>query len=150
MFVLASVRHRSVGWKRRYRAVVSTIDPEDIAAMYERVGGDEWFTALVDHFYAEVERDPRLRPMYPDDLTDAKAHLVGFLIQYWGGPATYSEQRGHPRLRMRHQPFVIGPIERDAWYAAMASAVHASGLDTAAEQTFLTYFGMAATAMINH
>jgi len=88
--------------------------------------------------------------MYPDDdLTEAKAHLTGFLIQYWGGPATYSEQRGHPRLRMRHAPFVIGPVERDAWYQAMSAAVRAGGLEPDDEATFLAYFDMAATAMIN-
>ena len=126
------------------------IDPEQLAGMYDRVGGDAWFEALVERFYAAVEADPRLRPMYPDDdLTEARAHLTGFLIQYWGGPATYSEQRGHPRLRMRHAPFVIGPAERDAWYDAMSAAVHAGGLEPDDEAAFLAYFDMAATAMIN-
>jgi hemoglobin len=117
--------------------------------MYQRVGGDAWFVALVDRFYDRVAAEPLLQPMYPDDLTEPKAHLVGFLIQYWGGPTSYSEQRGHPRLRMRHAPFVIGPAERDAWYRSMASAVHAGGLAAEDEATFLAYFDMAATAMIN-
>jgi len=117
--------------------------------MHQRVGGDPWFVALVDRFYAAVADDSRLRPLYPDDLTDSKAHMAGFLIQYWGGPATYSEQRGHPRLRMRHAPFTIGLVERDAWYDAMADAVRAGGLQPDDETAFLTYFEMAATAMIN-
>lgn len=118
--------------------------------MYERVGGDDWFVALVDRFYGAVADDPVLRPLYPDDLTESTAHLVGFLIQYWGGPTTYSEQRGHPRLRMRHAPFVIGGPERDAWYRAMEAAVRAADLPAEDEATFLAYFDMAATAMINH
>ena len=117
--------------------------------MHDRVGGDAWFVALVDRFYATVADDPRLRPLYPDDLTDSKAHMAGFLIQYWGGPTTYSEQRGHPRLRMRHAPFAIGPLERDAWYGAMAAAVRTGGLEPDDETAFLSYFEMAATAMIN-
>ena len=117
--------------------------------MYERVGGDAWFVGLVDRFYATVADDPRLRPLYPDDLTDAKAHLTGFLIQYWGGPTTYSEERGHPRLRMRHAPFVIGPTERDAWFDAMVAAVSGGGLGPEDEAAFVAYFEMAATAMIN-
>jgi hemoglobin len=128
---------------------VAALDPEQIAGMYERVGGDAWFVGLVDRFYVAVADDPRLRPMYPDDLTEAKANLAGFLIQYWGGPTTYSEERGHPRLRMRHVPFVIGPNERDAWYDAMSGAVMAGGLDADARDAFLAYFDMAATAMIN-
>ena len=92
--------------------------------MYERVGGTAWFEELVARFYDGVETDPVLRPLYPgDDLTDAREHLCGFLVQYWGGPTTYSEERGHPRLRMRHMPFVIGEAERDAWYRHMAAAV---------------------------
>jgi len=117
--------------------------------MHGRVGGDDWFVALVDRFYAAVATDADLRPMYPDELTESKAHLTGFLIQYWGGPTTYSEQRGHPRLRMRHAPFVIGPVERDAWYDAMAAAVRSGGLSADDEAAFLTYFDMAASAMIN-
>ena len=87
--------------------------------------------------------------MYPDDLAESKAHLTGFLIQYWGGPTTYSEQRGHPRLRMRHAPFVIGDAERDAWLTAMTDAVRAGGLEPGDEAAFLAYFEMAADAMVN-
>jgi len=96
--------------------------------MYERVGGSDFFVALVDRFYVGVAGDPVLRPLYPDDLTDPKAHLAGFLVQYWGGPTTYSDERGHPRLRMRHARFVIGPLERDAWLRHMTDAVRSAGL----------------------
>jgi hemoglobin len=125
------------------------LDPVQVASMYERVGGTDWFVALVDRFYAGVEADPVLRPLYPDDLTDAKAHLAGFLVQYWGGPMTYSEQRGHPRLRMRHVRFAIGVAERDAWYRHMAAAVAAGDLRTEDEAAFLSYFDMASTSLIN-
>ena len=110
-------------------------------------------STLVDRFYASVDADPRLRPLYPADLTESKAHLTGFLIQYWGGPDTYSQERGHPRLRMRHAPFAIGPIERDAWFEAMAGAVAMAardgGLADDDAEAFLTYFDMAATSMVN-
>ncbi len=117
--------------------------------MYERVGGRPWFEALVARFYAAVEVDPVLRPLYPDDLTDARDHLTGFLVQYWGGPTTYSDERGHPRLRMRHARFAIGGAERDAWYRAMSGAVVAGGLAPDDEAAFLTYFDMAATSLVN-
>jgi hemoglobin len=117
--------------------------------LYELVGGDEWFVDLVGRFYDGVEADPVLRPLYPEDLTDARAHLVGFLVQYWGGPGTYSEQRGHPRLRMRHAPFPIGPAERDAWAAHMAAAVRAGGLPPEVEAQVLAYFDSAASHLIN-
>jgi hemoglobin len=117
--------------------------------LYDRVGGDAWFEALVERFYAGVEADPVLRPLYPDDLADAKAHLAGFLIQYWGGPGSYSEQRGHPRLRMRHAPFAIGPAERDAWFRHMAEAVAGGGLGPEDEARILEYFEMAASHLIN-
>lgn len=119
-------------------------------SLYARVGGDAWFVALVDRFYAGVEADPVLQPLYPDDLTDARAHLTGFLIQYWGGPGTYSEERGHPRLRMRHHPFAIGEAERDAWYRHMRDAVVGGGLPTEVEAEVLAYFDNAATHLINH
>src|SRR5665213_1445506 len=80
--------------------------PEQTA--YDRWGGAPFFTTLIERFYEGVAADPLLRPMYPDDLTESKAHLALFLMQYWGGPRAYSEQRGHPRLRMRHVPFAIG------------------------------------------
>jgi len=95
------------------------------ASVYDTVGGRSFFVELVDGFYAGVDADPLLRPMYPDDLSDARRHLAGFLTQYWGGPSTYSDERGHPRLRMRHAPFVIGEAERDAWLLHMLASLDA-------------------------
>jgi hemoglobin len=130
-------------------ARVSTSADAAGATLYERVGGDDWFRTLVDRFYAGVAEDPVLRPLYPDDLGPARAHLTGFLIQYWGGPTTYSEQRGHPRLRMRHVRFAIGVAERDAWFGHMTDAVRAGGLEAADEAEVLAYFEMAADHLIN-
>ncbi|HEX4175467.1 MAG TPA: globin, partial [Acidimicrobiales bacterium] len=93
-------------------------------ALFDRVGGQAFFVDLVDRFYLGVAGDPLLRPLYPDDLKESADHLALFLMQYWGGPPTYNEQRGHPRLRMRHAPFVIGPAERDAWLRHMHEALH--------------------------
>lgn len=117
--------------------------------MYERAGGDAFFAALVDHFYEGVAGDPVLRPLYPEDLAAPKDHLRLFLIQYWGGPRTYSDERGHPRLRMRHAPFAIGLAERDAWLAHMDAAVRAGGLSADDEAEMLDYFRSAATQLIN-
>jgi hemoglobin len=91
--------------------------------VYEAVGGAEFFAELVARFYARVATDPLLRPLYPDDLTASIEHMALFLQQYWGGPGAYSEQRGHPRLRQRHMPFVITEAERDAWLGHMAAAL---------------------------
>ena len=118
-------------------------------SVYEAVGGTPWFEALIDRFYAAVATDPLLRPLYPDDLTDSKDHMVKFLVQYWGGPTTYSEERGHPRLRMRHAPFVITHAERNAWLAHMVQSIEAGGLDDELEAQMIAYFDMAATHMIN-
>lgn len=118
-------------------------------SMYERVGGEEFFVALVDRFYEAVAADPVLRPLYPDDLVAPKAHLTAFLVQYWGGPRTYSETRGHPRLRLRHAPFVIGEPERAAWLRHMTEAVEAAGLRPADEGELLEYFTMAARTLVN-
>ncbi len=88
--------------------------------MYDAVGGEETFTRLVDAFYAGVASDPQLRAIYPEeDLAPAAERFRLFLIQYWGGPSTYSEQRGHPRLRMRHMPFAVNIAARDAWLSHM-------------------------------
>jgi hemoglobin len=118
-------------------------------SVYEYVGGDAFFVALVEHFYEGVEHDAVMRPMYPADLTGSKARLSGFLIQYWGGPQTYSEQRGHPRLRMRHNPFVIGEAEAASWYAHMSAALDEMHADDVVRPVFLEYFARAAEAMIN-
>jgi hemoglobin len=117
--------------------------------LYEYVGGTPFFERLVDAFYDGVASDPVLRPMYPDELDESKAHLVGFLVQYWGGPTDYSDARGHPRLRMRHAPFVIDDRARDAWLAHMTAAVASSGADDVASRALLSYFASAADAMIN-
>lgn len=95
----------------------------DAGSVYDAVGGAEFFNELVERFYRRVATDPLLRPMYPDDLTASVQHMSLFLQQYWGGPGTYSEQRGHPRLRQRHLPFVITEAERDAWFGHMAAAL---------------------------
>jgi hemoglobin len=116
---------------------------------YERWGGEPFFTALIDRFYQGVAADPLLRPMYPDDLTESKAHLALFLMQYWGGPRSYSDLRGHPRLRMRHAPFAIGRAESDAWLRHMTEAVEAAGLEPADQRELLDYLAMAATSLIN-
>ena len=117
--------------------------------MYDHVGGMDFFRRLVDRFYDGVEHDPVLRPMYPDDLEPGKEALALFLGQYWGGPTTYSDAKGHPRLRMRHVPFRIAGPERDAWILHMVNAVKAAELDAAAEQQMVDYFTMAATHMVN-
>jgi hemoglobin len=95
--------------------------------LYDRVGGIDFFADLVDHFYAGVEHDDVLAPLYPErpDFTGARRRLTGFLVQYWGGPDTYSQERGHPRLRMRHLPFTVGPLQRDRWLHHMTAAVDA-------------------------
>lgn len=124
-----------------------------VDALYERVGGESFFVDLVDRFYLGVAGDPLLRPLYPDDLTEPRRHLALFLMQYWGGPPTYNDQRGHPRLRMRHAPFVIGPGERDAWLRHMRAAVehlHGAGRVTDADVVALDdYFAMAAQSLMN-
>jgi hemoglobin len=124
-----------------------------VDALYERVGGQQFFFDLVDRFYLGVAGDPLLRPLYPDDLQEASRHLALFLMQYWGGPGTYSEERGHPRLRMRHVPFVIGPAERDAWLRHMLGALleleRASRISEADALEFRAYLEMAANSLVN-
>jgi hemoglobin len=122
------------------------------STMYDRVGGEAFFETLTRRFYAGVAGDPVLVPLYPSDpdaFEQARVHLQAFLVQFWGGPGTYSEQRGHPRLRMRHAPFVVGEKERDAWLRHMVAAVRAAGLKGLDEAQMLTYFESAATHMIN-
>jgi hemoglobin len=127
--------------------VPSISEPE--ASAYERWGGEAFFTALIERFYAGVAVDPLLKPMYPDDLTESKTHLALFFMQYWGGPRHYSEQRGHPRLRMRHAPFAIGTAQAEAWLRHMTKAVHSAGLAPADEEELLDYVNMAAHNLIN-
>jgi hemoglobin len=117
---------------------------------YDDVGGAPVFHKIVSRFYEEVAADPVLRPLYPEqDLGPAEERLRMFLEQYWGGPRTYSDQRGHPRLRMRHFPFTIGPVERDAWLRCMQIAVDEAGLDPAHRDQLWTYLEYAAASMVN-
>ncbi|MEV4841374.1 globin [Nonomuraea sp. NPDC049486] len=119
-------------------------------SFYEAVGGEETFRRLVRRFYEGVAEDPLLRPMYPEaDLAGAEERLRMFLVQYWGGPGTYSQQRGHPRLRMRHVPFVIGRQERDAWLKHMRDAVDDLGLTEEQESRLWTYLVNAAHSLVN-
>ncbi len=126
----------------------STARPAD--TLYNAVGGEETFRRLVAHFYAGVAEDPLLRPLYPEgDLSGAQERLRMFLVQYWGGPSTYSEQRGHPRLRMRHAPFAIGPAQRDAWLVRMQAAVDELNLPPEHFQPLWDYLTMAANSLVN-
>jgi hemoglobin len=119
-------------------------------SVYELAGGEKTFRLLVERFYARVPDDEVLRSVYPEeDLSGATERLTLFLIQYWGGPSTYNELRGHPRLRMRHQPFAIGPRERDAWLGHMTAAVESLDLAPPVRKALLDYFETASTAMIN-
>jgi hemoglobin len=120
------------------------------AQFYAEVGGAATFDKIVSRFYQEVAVDPVLRPLYPEeDLGPAEDRLRMFLEQYWGGPRTYSDQRGHPRLRMRHAPFKVGPIERDSWMRCMRIAVDEAGLDDAHRAMLWQYLEMAAASMVN-
>lgn len=117
---------------------------------YEAFGGEAFFTDLVADFYREVAEDPLLRPMYPEaDLGPAERRLRLFLMQYWGGPGTYSEERGHPRLRMRHAPFPVDDEARDRWLVHMRSALDARGLSPELDQQLWQYLRSAAHAMVN-
>jgi hemoglobin len=157
------MRQDSSGLASTLEAVMERITPEAAEAearapetpapdvsFYEVVGGEETFTRLVSRFYAEVEADPALRAVYPSrDLGPAAEHLRLFLMQYWGGPGTYSERRGHPRLRMRHARFAIGAAERDAWLRHMRTALDEIALDPARDQELWQYLVMAAHSLVN-
>ena len=122
----------------------------DKTTFYEAVGGEPTFRKLVDEFYAGVANDPVLRPLYPEaDLGPAADRLRMFLMQYWGGPSTYSQQRGHPRLRMRHAPFRVGAAERDAWLHHMRRAVDWLGLEPELHDALWDYLERAAMIMVN-
>jgi len=117
---------------------------------YDLIGGEPAFRKLVDEFYAGVATDPLLRPMYPEeDLGPAAERLRLFLMQYWGGPRTYSQLRGHPRLRMRHAPFRIGPAERDAWLRHMRRGVDSLNLPPDQDAVLWEYLERAAYFMVN-
>jgi hemoglobin len=120
------------------------------ASFYEAVGGEETFRRLVASFYRKVAADPVLRPVYPSrDLSFAEENLRLFLMQYWGGPRTYDERRGHPRLRMRHAHFAIGEAERDAWLAHMRAALDELRLDPGHDAQLWDYLVMAAHSLVN-
>jgi hemoglobin len=120
------------------------------ASPYEQFGGEPTFRKLVQRFYAGVATDPLLRPMYPDkDLGPATERLTLFLMQYWGGPNTYSASRGHPRLRMRHAPFEVSPAARDAWLRHMRAAVDSLDLAPDLARTLWDYLERAAYFMVN-
>ncbi|WP_246150435.1 globin [Agromyces intestinalis] len=119
-------------------------------SFFEQVGGHATFERLVDAFYRGVADDPVLKPMYPEeDLGPAKRRLQLFLEQYWGGPGTYSAERGHPRLRLRHQPFHVNPDARDRWLTHMRRAVDSLELSPLHEETLWDYLQRAAFAMVN-
>lgn len=124
-------------------------EPDQIT-IFEGVGGLPWFTALVERFYDGVAQDPVLRPMYPEDLRGSIDHTAGFLAQYFGGgSAYYSDDRGHPRLRMRHAPFPIDQQARDRWLHHMLVAVRGGGLPPEAEDIMVEYFERASQFMVN-
>ena len=110
-----------------------------------------FFERLVDAFYAGVETDDVLAPLYPEapDFTGARHRLTLFLAQYWGGPTTYNDERGHPKLRMRHFPFPVGPLQRDRWLLHMSSAIEASGASEAIREQLTNYFVPAAEHLRN-
>lgn len=118
--------------------------------LFEAVGGMPFFELLVDAFYEGVVIDSVLRPLYPDDDMDGARHrLTLFLAQYWGGPLTYLDERGHPRLRLRHMPFTVGPLQRDRWLVHMVHAVHTCTDDAELRAVLLDYFVPAAEHLRN-
>jgi hemoglobin len=120
--------------------------------MFDRVGGQRFFETLTSDFYHSLAEDPVLSVLYPateEELEAAREHLEWFLIQYWGGPRVYEERRGAPRLRMRHAPFPIGEVERDAWLRHMTAAVRRADLAPLDETQMLGYFQMAASQLVN-
>lgn len=142
------------------------VDEPTKISLFDAVGASQFFIDVVDHFYDNVVDNAVLQPLYPEDLGDARRHTALFLIQYWGGPSTYSDERGHPRLRMRHLPFAIGQAERDAWFELMMLAVNdtlaaapagsilkhpleGADITATARMMFHDYFNQASTAMIN-
>ena len=127
---------------------MSTVPAPD--TFHAAVGGRATFVRLVDAFYAGVATDDLLRPMYPEeDLGPAAERLTGFLEQYWGGPTTYSDERGHPRLRMRHAPYKVNPAARDRWIAHMRTALDSLELPPLQHAMLWDYLERAAHSMVN-
>lgn len=122
---------------------------DPLAAIYRRIGSDEPYYRLVEEFYRGVENDPLLRPLYPEDLSEAKRNLSLFLIQRTGGPTTYSDERGHPRMRARHMPFKIGIPERDAWLKNMGMALAAVPEFKEEKECLSEFFRSFATFLVN-
>jgi hemoglobin len=121
-----------------------------VESFYDQVGGHETFARLARHFYAGVAGDPDLRALYPEeDLGPAEDRFRMFLEQYWGGPQTYSQERGHPRLRMRHAPFKVTPTQRDRWLGHMMAAVDSLDLAPANDTVLRDYLNSAAESMVN-
>jgi hemoglobin len=123
-----------------------------VATVYDQVGGTPYFEELVDAFYRHVATEPELLAIYPEphDLAPARERLTLFLVQYWGGPTTYSDERGHPRLRMRHAPYVVDEAQRDRWMSCMTAAMAEVPPPTAElQQAFEDYFQNAAQHMLN-
>ena len=121
-----------------------------MSTFWEEVGGTDFFEELISGFYAYVAVDPILRPMYPEtDLHDAAERLQLFLEQYWGGPSTYSEMRGHPRLRMRHNQFFIDSKAKEAWLNAMSKALDSMEIDSAHKAELWNYLELAANSLVN-
>ncbi|HEU0189793.1 MAG TPA: globin [Mycobacterium sp.] len=129
------------------------MEPAEQQSFYDSIGGAETFRQIVGRFYQLVAADDILRPLYPeDDMDGAEERLRMFLEQYWGGPQTYAQRRGHPRLRMRHVPFRIGPAQRDAWLRCMRVAIAAVDADILGDEhrgELLDYLDMAAHALVN-
>ncbi len=122
----------------------------DEPTLFDAAGGMPFFEALIGSFYDGVATNPILARVYPaDDLDGARHRLTLFFAQYWGGPRTYDAERGHPRLRMRHMPFAIGPAERDAWLRLMGDAIDASAAPPGVAERLHAYIDMAADAMRN-
>jgi hemoglobin len=129
---------------------ISIEGADSAPTFYDAVGGHDTFEALISGFYARVAQDPILTAIYPpEDWAGAARRLLMFLEQYWGGPHTYSELRGHPRLRMRHAPFAIDAVARDAWLGHMRAALDDVGLEPVAEELMWTYLRNAAEALVN-
>ena len=133
----------------RLNVVAPVPSAAEAASVYEQVGGDETFRRLVDAFYARVETDPVLRPLFPADLEAGKQHQFLFLTQFFGGPARYQEQRGHPRLRARHLPFAIGPREAEAWLQNMLTAIDEVVIPEPARTRLRGYFAYTANFLMN-
>lgn len=118
--------------------------------IYQQIGGEATLRRMVDVFYARVQLDPVLSPMYPeDDLAGSKHRLSLFLVQFFGGPQTYSQERGHPRMKMRHSPYAIGPLERDTWLTHMLAAIDETGIEEPMRTLMRDYFIRTAEHLMN-